>query len=342
MVSAPPLEASSNELADWLELEAFASANGSAPLQAINQALEIGEDEEPEELDDENQLAERRLSQVVAALDERIAQVGASYPFQRDPAGATLSLKDPLNEGGQSYLFCLIVSAAADDGPLSGAGPWAPNLTEARRLFQICATVATAGYAVGPAFSVGWPRPDSSTFLQKLAQVYGHLGDGAPHTTIPPGAPAQVKDDEIDVIGWTHSNQAKPPLGYFLGQAASGADWEDKTLKGRADTFHTTWFQRVPASTARVGTLIPFFLSSHADADPTDHESQAEIEGAWRRLQSIHGEVLHRHRIAWFLQRGVALHGAQVGPIERVGDLPEIAAFVSAYRLQLQGALAPL
>ncbi len=341
MIVGPPIECSSNDLADWLELEVLVAERDSAPIRAVNQTLEIGEDMEPDELDEENILAERRLQQVVSAVDERRHAMGVAYPFSLDDSGTCLTLTEQIESAGYVYLFCLIVSAGAPGGLLQ-AGPARPDLDRARSLFQVCATVASAGFAVGPAFSTGWPRPDSTTFLEKLREVYAHFGDGQVHAVIPLGAPRQVKDDEIDVVAWRHTNDVRPPMGYFLGQAASGADWPRKSLKGHVDTFHGTWFSQQPAARPRVGTIMPFCLPSPADADAADHEAQETIEFELRRFQLEHEELLHRHRVASYLAEGLRLHEAGIGPIERIADLEQIVEYVTAYREQLRAAAATL
>ncbi len=339
MIVAAPIAGSSNELADWLELDVLCSVTGAAPLAAVNEALEIGEDAEPDALDDENLLQEKRLQQVVSAFDERRKAMEDSYPYQVTPDGLQLCLRDELEPGAWAYLFCLIVSAAAPDGLLDSE-PVKPDLKRARELFQVCATLAAAGFRCGPAFSTGWPRPDRSQFLAKLREVYDHFGDAVVvHASPPPGAQARAKDDEIDVIAWQHTTDPGPRVGYFLGQAASGQNWDMKSLKGHVDAFHGTWFLSSPP-TPMVGTIMPFCLASPSDAAALEHEEQehvlAAIRGHNRRHALEHGELLYRHRVARFVAAGLALHARGVGPIERVADLPQVEAYVRAFRAQLR------
>jgi hypothetical protein len=339
LISAPPTDATSNELADWLELEVLSSTDGIATLFTVNENLEIDEDAEPDELDQENLLDEKRLQQVAAAVDERVRVIGSGYPFRIDPAGKSLTLKYPLDAAGCTYLFCLIVSNAAKDGLLAADGPSKPNLVTARGLFHVCATVSAAGFVEGPAFCIGWPRPDSTNFLEKLRTIYRSLNDGEIHAEVPPGAPAQVKDDGIDVIAW--KQPIIPPAGaiYFLGQAASGANWRDKGLKGGpVDMFHGTWFSRQPASQVIVGTIMPFVLATEADAD--DHEEQEAIAERFRRELLRHGHILFRHLVAKYVARAVEIAAQVNGPIERVDELTLLCDYVSAYRRQLQAAVA--
>lgn len=338
MISAPPTEGTSNELADWLELEVLASEDGYALLAAINEHLELDEDFEPLEMDDENVTAEKRLQQVASAVDERIRTIGPAYPFFIDSSGTRLTLSAPYCDAACAYLFCLIISNGAKDGLLAGDGPWTPDLHSARSLFQICATVAAAGFVEGPAFSFGWPRLDSTGFLHKLRSVYGLFQEGAVHDTPPPGAPIDVKDDRVDVIAWKGGSMGRPGTMYLLGQAASGANWKDKSLKGYADVFHGTWFLKWPSSPVITGTIIPFLLPTEADGE--DHEAQEVVAGKLDRLAREHGVVLFRHRVAKYVARAIELKTEFT--IERIDELSLLCAYVTAYQETLRSAIAEM
>lgn len=344
MICAPPENGSSNELADWLELQVFGSTTHSAPLNDINESLEIAEDFEPKEIDAENLNEERRLQMAVAAIDERMKALGNTYPFELDPEGQVLTQKGKLTPGGFSYLFCLAVSSAAKNGFLGGKGPWAPDLKEGYKLFQVCATVCAAGHMGGPSFSVGWPRPSSSSFLTKLKTIYDLFGDGKVHKKLPPGAPKKVKDDEIDVIAWKNTHGMKPPVGYFLGQAAAGLNWGDKTLKGAVGKYHDTWFEKSPAAApaTEIGIIIPFMLPSDADIREDarhDHENQEAIETKLRRATHEFGTLLYRHRVARFTDEAGDLAKKGVKPIERLEDFGKIEKYVTVYQTKLVAAM---
>jgi hypothetical protein len=259
VITGPPVEDyTSNDLADWLELEVLCSRQGRAPIKTINTPIEAAENREPQSIDGEDEVKETRLQQLFWAIDERRTVLGMHYPFVLDGSGMNLLFRQPseITFGGATYLFCLVVSSAIKGGPLSGKGPWSPDLDRARSLFQVCATLAAAGHVNGPAYSTGWPRPDSSSFIEKLKICYAEFGDGTVHDFPPPGSPPQVKDDEIDVIAWQHTGRARPPLGYLLGQAAAGANWNTKSLKAQVEPFHDTWFVKGPASHPRLATIV--------------------------------------------------------------------------------------
>lgn len=337
MISAPPVDGNANQLCDWLELAVLASTFGRTSVHEVNVELEIaGDDFEAEDIAEEDEVRERRVTQVVNAISERMSAMGASYPFER--TGDSFGLRSPITEGGAVYLFCLIVSNGAKDGHLHDEGPWKPDLSDARRLFQACATVCASGFVAGPAYSVGWPRSDASTFMGKLSQVYSHFRDGRPHPSIPSWGPTEVKDDEIDVIAWKHEEDGRPGTMYLLAQAASGANWRDKSLKNAIDTFHATWFFQQPASHPMPGLIMPFFLSSPADASDEDFNSQEKIEGEfWRTVKEM-GNLLYRFRVARYVDVGVQLHGRGISPIEEIDRLPDVRVWVDTYRTKLQKA----
>jgi len=275
MISAPPVDGSSNELCDWLELAVLSSKTSKASLQEVNSEIEIDSDFEPSDFSAENEKQERRVQKVVNAIEERCQSMGNSYPFER--IGQIFALRSEITEGGFAYLFCLVVSNAANGGLLDGNAAWQPDMKEARNLFQVCATVSAAGYTDGPSYSLGWPRDDSSSFLVKLREIYGHFGDGRPHAAMPSHGPRDVKDDDVDVVSWREEMDKKPGTLYLLLQAASGANWESKSLIGIIDRFHSTWFVQPPASQALAGIAVPFVLPSKFDADEDDHERQEKI-----------------------------------------------------------------
>jgi hypothetical protein len=336
VISTAPIDGTSNELCDWLELAVLASSTGRALLSAVNLELEIEADFEPTDIATEDEQRERRIQQVLLAIEERGQSMPTAYPFERDKDYLVLR-KEPTN-GGVVYLFCLIVSNGAANGLLHGEKSWQPDLARARALFQACATVSAAGYVHGPSYSVGWPRPDSSSFLDKLKTVYAHFGDGRPHITRPTWAPVNVKDDEIDVIAWKYQPDGQGGTTYLIVQAASGNDWREKSVKSAIDVFHKTWFLQIPSIDASPGIAIPFLLPSKVDADPHDHNKQEELAGqVWRTARKM-GVLLFRHRIANCTDIAAKLSADGISPIEQLDEIPNIRAYVEEYRARLQEA----
>jgi hypothetical protein len=342
MISAAPFDGTSNELCDWMELAALASSDGRVLLGEVNLGLEMEEDFEDEDLAQEDQTREQRVQMVLAAMDERRKAMSTAYPFECSESSSHVVLKPGISNGGSVYLFCLIVSNAARNGLLHGHGDWEPDLEKARGLFQACATVCSSGYVRGPAYSVGWPRPDSSSFVGKLKQVYERFNDGKPHPTVPQWAPKRVKDDEIDVIAFKHERDGQGGTLYLLAQAASGKDWAEKSVKTAVETYHKTWFHQIPASPPIPAIAMPFWMPSQADNFDFDHEEQEVIAGKYWRTSTEMGVVLYRSRIAHCVDEAVALSKTGVEPIEQLEALPTVRAYVEKYREQLQTAVKAL
>jgi hypothetical protein len=342
MISAAPIDGTSNDLCDWIELAVIANPDRRTLLSAVNLGLEMEEDFEADDLSQEGEERERRIQQVLAAMDERKESMPSAYPFALDDTASYVLLKDVVTDGGSAYLFCLVVSNAAKNGLLEGEGPWSPNLEAARDLFQACATIAAAGWVGGPAFSVGWPRLDGTSFLQKLSQVYSRFGDGKPHSTAPSWAPRSVKDDEIDVIAFRQEPDRRAGTLYLLGQAASGANWRTKSVKEAIGVYHKTWFIQEPSCEATAAMLMPFFLPSDGDCSADDHQSQEAIAGEfWRTVTKV-GKLLYRNRIAHYIDVAVGLASKGITPIERLDALQAIRSYVDDYSKQLQAAVKAL
>lgn len=331
---APPPTTTSHLLADWLELAAFASASGRVPVDEINEALEIEEDYEPEEIHAEDELREARIQATISAIEERLKVMGGAYPFRLSGDGHFLSLDaEWTNAGRSAYLLCLLLSHAVGEGILSG-GPL-PRLEPARDLFQACATLCAAGFCGGPAFSFGWPRPDKTGFHQKLIEVFKHFGDGVPHPVPPLGSPPKIKDGGIDVIAWSHEPDGKLGTYYLLGQAASGKDWKDKSVKSFLDVFHDFWFANKPASNPTAAIFIPCCLPD-PDCEVRDHIAQEEIErGHLRYLTHLLGLIFYRYRIPRHADRALSLAADGIGPIERLDSVRDIVIWVGEARRRL-------
>lgn len=337
---APPSSGGSHLLADWLELAAFSSPRLSIPVDEINSALEIEEDFEPEEILDEDNLAEARIQVAISAIEERRRVMRGSYPFDLSEGGYLLNLMEPWSSAGRaSYLLCLLLSHAGGDGFLAG-GPL-PKLEPARDLFQASSTLCAAGACGGPAFSFGWPRPDKTRFHQKLLIVYRHFRDGKPYATPPPGSPPHIKDGGIDVIAWSHEPDGQPGTHYLLGQVASGQDWKEKSVRQALVPFHDFWFEYRPASTPDPAMFIPFCLPGTETADASHVDQEDVYDGELRYLCHLLGRIFYRYRIPRHADRAVQLAEKGIAPIERLDAVQDIAAWVGEARRLLLEAGRP-
>ncbi len=332
VLSAPDPDATANQLCDWIELCALFSPTRRARVSEINAAREIGEDFDYEDSADEDVQREDTNEQVFAALGERSSAMAATYPFETD-GSSTVRVKDEISPGGYAYLFCLLVSNSSKSGILFKNPPFCLSKSafrDAYRLFQVCATTCAAGWLDGGmAFSFGFPRPDKSSFHQKILSVYKQIGDGEPHRTLPVYGPIAVKDDSIDVIAYKREIDGRPGGKYILGQSAAGEDWRGKSIKAFIDVFHETWFYQRPAAECMPAIMIPFVLPSAIDA--TTHVSQAQIEGEFWRHTRTFGMVFYRYRLVLNIDRAIDAHEKGASPIEDIDRLPQIKDFVEKH-----------
>lgn len=337
VLGSVPVDAPAQLLADWLELVALLAPSRTSLITHLNSSVELEEDQEPDDFDEENIVEENRALKAISLIEERARQLGNDYPFKMDDSGSKLEMVDAWTPGGGIYLLCLVVSSAARDGLLHGHA-LAPDLTPTRDLFQACATLCAAGYCQGPAFSFGWPRPDGSSFLVKLAEIYGLFGDGTPRHHAHAGAPAHVKDESIDVIAWRSEPDGRADTTYVLGQAASGANWRGKSVKKDVEFFHQEWFEIQPATPAMPVMFMPFCLEDPSESKDDLDEWEA-ARGRHARLVREHGVIMDRYRVARYASRGILLAAEGVSPIERLETVSVISAWVAEYRQRVMGAV---
>jgi hypothetical protein len=335
-IRQPQLKSPPHLLCDWLELKALASRQGSFRLGTLRRLWDISRESEgsdPEgrfEREDDTDIDgvsgyddEAFIDSISDEFGDRAQALGSSYPFRLN-SGNALQVVGPPNEGGYTYLFCLLLTHANGADLLSGS--WYPRVDNSvRDLFQGCSTVAAAAEVQGCAISFGWPRPNQNPpFLQRLREVYSLFGEGVVVPQPRPGVSPCPKDEEIDVIAWRPRPDKSPGATYMLGQVASGNNWESKPIKGAPiDNFHRNWFQPPPPSQALASIFIP-----HA-VPPIG------LEGTRReRLDAItarYGVIIDRMRLPRLAQDGSALarETSLELVIERMDSLSAIGHWVN-------------
>ena len=268
MVYLPPDEFGGREppnldlAADYLELKAVFSAAGQSFSSDIVDALEIGADKQPDDLDAEMESREEIAAGAIARMALRRRVLGDLYPFRVDDRGDVVSFTAPEPGLGQvSYLVSLVLSNLRAVSPLLDDPLTHPTEAEVRRLreyFQYFATAAIAAEIGGPAWSFGFPRPDNSGFIAKLSEIWKTLKDG---TVGPdPSAPRFPKDDQVDVFAWREQRDGLPGFLLVAAQVATGSDWKEKGVKAHiGGTFQDRWFApRRPVTVIVAYHVIPF------------------------------------------------------------------------------------
>lgn len=270
------------------------------------------------------------LDKIYDELSERARVLGDTYPFQFCKTTLRFAIKDHITDGSYVYLFCLLLTNCKAGEVFTGL--WLPIVnSKIRDLFQACSTLAAAGKVRGCAISFGWPRPnDNPSFLKRLRDVYTEFGEGEPVAKPPKGTSMMVKDGEIDIIAWSPRPDKVAGTFYLLGQVASGANWEAKSIKGGSiDHFHSTWFSRPPVSQPLASIFIPHAVPPSGEGTRRD---RIEV------LTAKFGIIVDRLCLPTFARDGISLADNPTNNflIERRRDIPKIVKWVVAQRTALK------
>ena len=245
----------------------------------------IGAATDHADLDEEMQSGEEDLkSSTVARIEFRRESLGtAAYPFNLDSRGEILTCHlDNDRLGHTAYILSLVLSNLKALSPILGATVLHPDDREVERLrefFQFFATAALAAELHGSAWSFGFPRPDGSGFLKKLKEIWLKLGDGRVQPQ--PGAPKKPKDDQVDVFAARLHPDSLPGFPLAVAQVATGANANDKSLKGHVSAFKSRWFATQPVTEFWPYMIVPFAID--------DDQFLDDIR--------VMGNVLHRLRV---------------------------------------------
>ncbi|MGU7853227.1 hypothetical protein ACV22X_10805 [Burkholderia orbicola] len=329
-LSSMPLDCGVQHTVDWLEFKVLASEYLTVSIRDLSRIWDTRRNSEDSDFEEGQSSEEGFLLDIFSEIDSRIAQLGRAYPFEYSESGSSLQLKGAPNEGMYAYIFCLLLSHTKKGIVLSGV--YVPKLTNVvRDYFQVCATIAAAGEVRGHSYSFGFPRPNGTGFLAKLASIYAAFGEGAVVSQVPAGVSLSPKDEQIDVICWRPRRDGAAGKRYILGQVASGENWVDKTIRGGAiKRFHATWFQPPGiASQATCAMFIPFSIV------PNPGETVAE---KILILSHEYGDIYYRNILPLLVQKGTewASRCAPSYVIERLSDFANVRDWVDAQLLRFR------
>ena len=322
-VTGPSIDA--DRAADFLELNAFMATDSSVTTSELAGTAAVGAAEDHDDVDSEMQEGREDLvRETVDRIDSRLAALGGAYPFALDAGGGVLTcgVEEP-SFGQAAYLLSLVLSNLRAVTPVLDHSGIHPDDAEVRRLrahFQCCATVALAAELQGDAWWFGSPRPDGSSFLDKLDEIWGRFGDGVVSARI--GAPQQPKDDQVDVFAARTHLDGLPGFLLAAAQVATGVNWREKSLKAHLQAFRSRWFSTQPTT-----CFIPYMIVPFATDD--------------RRFMDdvrVMGNVLHRLRVPRRVAEAAQLAEAG-GQIEGYDRLPEVARWVGDYRNRARAAV---
>ena len=301
--------------ADFLELGAFFAADSLSRTSDVANEMSIGADHESDLDGEMTEGLDEIVSLIVDRIEGRREVLGSAYPFRLDAGGDILTFEPVDDSVGQgAYVLSLVLSHLHT--PVLSGSPLMPDdaeIRDLRRLFQYLSTAALAAEVQGVAWSFDSPRPDRSSFLEKLKEIWATFDDG--RVGRQPGAPEQPKDDKVDVFAARLHPDRLPGFLLAVAQVATGKNWTEKSLLGHLGAFRHRWFADQPVTRFIPYMIVPFALD---DLKLRDHVS-------------FLGNVLHRLRVPRRVSEAQRLVDAGV-EIEAYEKLQEVVDWVVAYR----------
>ena len=311
--------------ADYLELTAFFSADSTALASDLANQAGIGAADDHADLDEEMRSGEEDLvPSTIARIENRLETLGSSaYPFDLDERGETLTSHFAQGSFGHAaYMLSLVLSNLKALSPVLSDSRLHPDDQEVRQLrefFQYFATAALASELQGSAWSFGFPRLDSTGFLEKLRQIWRTLGDGSVERQA--GAPRRPMDDQVDVFAARPHPDRLPGFPLAAAQVATGANAREKSLKGHLSAFKSRWFAPQPVTEFLAYMIVPFAVADDQFLDDV----------------RVVGNVLHRLRVPRRVAEAAEL--VEAGEtIEGYDRLAEAARWVADYQGRARAA----
>ena len=261
--------------ADWMEISAAYSADGSSSRADLEGALRIS----PFFEKSGQEGMANRTGEVFVELSERLQAAGASYPFSLD--GTVLQSRSGINDF-PAYFFCLALSYCG----------WTQKRTSRvfpPRMFEDLSCMAAESYTGGEVVRFAYPRSGVARLLpagfkdaiQKVTQL---LREGDSCRDRPARS---TKDDALDVLAWRHFPDFLPGKLVLVGQCAAGEDWEGKLSDLQPVATTNEWM-----TTPIISEMLRAIFIPHRVA-------RAE----WERCNRRGGIVFDRCRLAYWSHR---------------------------------------
>lgn len=240
-------------LADWMELNALISADGTCSIADLSRALDRGasdDDDLPDEEGDgrdsdgprptRDMRGELNLTAAESAFDElerrSVACGPTGYAFEVLKDGHAISLKQQWNE--TIYAFLLLI------------GYYVRSAKNGEKLFEEICAEASASYFGGraagtEAYAFGFPRrhPNPKHFPTALDDLCRRLGEGEGAVNSP--NVGNQKDGTLDVVVWRHFADRREGKLIGFGQCATGhTNWRTKLSELQPRAFIDKWVRR--------------------------------------------------------------------------------------------------
>ena len=237
MLPLPSASENTQELADWLELNALVSRAGQVSLDDMRNALKVGalgygSGALPFE---KSGRLEELAAEVWTEIEKRYRRSRRAYPFRLQGSSLERTIRSD-RRLSSTYAFCLMLSFLPwEDKRLPGYFP--------DRMFEEVSCLVAQRYVCGIAVRFGWPRVRSvlpSRFSEAVAKVCVRIGEGVGYRTT--NATGGERDAGLDVVAWRPIDERSGKLLLF-GACATGRNWEDKLNELQPKNFCDKYLQ---------------------------------------------------------------------------------------------------
>lgn len=333
---APDIQRSFSLSADWLEILALARPQQFATDGDIATANDFLEDRaalaaegNPDFPEDDPDILDPATEQALDAVFEELANrrrvLGTAYPFDLKIETRRLSLsvspasRDALVEQARAiYTACLYMTGVRG-GLIDAKAARLKADPDIGNAFQICATIAAAGYMSGDAYWFGHPRPDQMPFMDAIRKVAGLL-NGVAALSPPLGETLYAKDGGIDVVAWRNHHDGRPAKLILYGQCASGMNWVGKPVTGKVNRMDS-YYSSAPSKHWIPALLTPFPLYSEKE-NAHNLRTEEAMQGFYRQNEAEMGVIIDRLRLVrWCMEALRDVQPSVKDAVDRLGDL---------------------
>ena len=228
-------------LADWLELQAISSPDGTASAGDLERELK--------RLSCSGTAAEDLIGNVFNEIDGRKQAAGeVAYPFLR--GASSINVIGAAKEY-PAYVFCLALSFCGWKARKGARhNPWL--------LFEELAGHSARGYLGGEVEVFGTSTREGKNgrglFRKKVDRLAERLREGHQFRQ---QKTFSTKDAKLDIVAWKPFLDTRASQVILFGQCASGANWINKLTELDPEAFWDQWLERGKVSFPLRSVFIP-------------------------------------------------------------------------------------